>query len=180
MTNASEGELQCPQCGHSNPAKADYCWECRYDFVHDERLKDRPRPPRVEPAPKPIPPPYTVNQPDPHARPKGERVTFTQFAFEALAASIIVGGSWALLSMVIPNMSVGYFALGWVGAMLMVILSEGVLPDPETDVSKYYALNPFEYRDDMNRKVLSAHISLFLPRVVLRAIRSGFSLIFAR
>lgn len=128
MSSMHDGELQCPQCGHSNPAKADYCWECRHDFVHNERLKARP----------------------------------------------------ALLSVPYPDMKLGMFVGGWAIALVMVKISEGVLPDPETDHTKYYSWNPFEYKDDMNRKVLSAHISLFLPRIVLRTIRRGFSLVFAR
>ena len=172
-----EGELQCPQCGHSNPAKADYCWECRHDFVHNERLKARPAPP--PPPPRKIPPPYSTRQPDGSTRPR-ERITIYELAVEVLVSTLIVGGSWALLSVLYPDMKLGMFVGGWAIALVMVKISEGVLPDPETDHTKYYSWNPFEYKDDMNRKVLSAHISLFLPRIVLRTIRRGFSLVFAR
>lgn len=175
-----DGELECPQCGHRNPAKADYCWECRFDFVHDDRLREAKRtaPPPPPPRAKPVPPPYSVPQ-EQAAKPRAH-VTLSQFLLELVAASIIVGGSWALLARAIPDMSALWFALGWAGALFLVMISEGVLPDPETDLTKYWSWNPFQYRDDMHRKVLGAHIWLFLPRIVLRAIRSGFSLLFVR
>lgn len=178
MPSVSDGELACPQCGHANPAKADYCWECRYDFVHDERLKAKPRAADPAPRAKPIPPPYSTPQAE-SARPRAH-VTFQQFFIELIASAIIIGGSWALLAVAIPDLSAVWFALGWAVAVFLVIISEGVLPDPETDVTRYFSFNPFQYRDDMNRKVLSAHIWLFLPRVVLRTIRSGFALAFSR
>ena len=180
MSITNDGELQCPQCGHSNPAKADYCWECRYDFVHDERLKAAPRPEAAPPPRRKIPPPYSTAQPAARAAKPREHVSMYAFAVEVLVSTIIVGGSWALFAWMIPDMSVAVFALGWAVALIAVKLSEGVLPDPETDITKYYSWNPFQYRDDMNRKVLSAHIWLFLPRVVLRTIRRGFSVVFAR
>ena len=178
MTNPNDVELECPKCGHRNPAKADYCWECRFDFIHDERLREAARtaPPPPPPRAKPIPPPYST--PQVQAKQPGSQVTLYQFLFELVISSIIVGGSWALLAWLIPDMSALWFALGWAGALFAVMLSEGVLPDPETDVTKYYAFNPFQYQDDMNRKVLSAHISLFLPRIVLTTIRHGFALVF--
>jgi hypothetical protein len=176
MPSVSDGELECPQCGHRNPAKADYCWECRFNFVHDERLREVARTaPPPPPRAKPIPPPYSTPQAE-AAKPRA-KVTIYQFLFELVIASIIVGGSWALLEWAIPDMSVLWFALGWAGALFLVMLSEGVLPDPETDVTKYFAFNPFQYRDDMNRKVLATHLWLFLPRVVLTTIRHGFSLV---
>lgn len=181
MTTASGGELLCPQCGHPNPAKADYCWECRYDFVHDERLRNTPRAAPAPPPPPKIPPPYSTPQARParSAKPR-EHVSLYAFSVELVVSAIIVGGSWALLAWAVPNMRVLWFAIGWAVALLLVMISEGVLPDPETDVSKYYSWNPFEYRDDMNRKVLSAHLWLFLPRIVLRTIRRGLSVVFAR
>jgi ribosomal protein L40E len=168
MSTANEGELACPECGHANPAKADYCWECRYDFVHDERLKALPRPATPPRQPRKIPPPYSTRAPETAKK----RQPVSLYAF--------VGGSWALLSLLYPEMHVGIFVAGWAIALTMVKISEGVLPDPETDVSKYYSWNPFQYRDDMNRQVLSAHISLFLPRIVLHTLRHGFALVFAR
>lgn len=180
MTTANDGQLTCPQCGHVNPAKADYCWECRHDFVHDERLKAAPRPARAEPRPKPIPPPYSTPQREAKPGKPRERITATEFVMELVVSSVIVGGSWLLLAWAIPDMSLLWFLLGWAAALLMVMLSEGVLPDPETDITQYYSWNPFQYKDDMNRKVLSAHLWLFLPRVVLRTIRRGFSIVFAR
>lgn len=178
MTTANEGELLCPQCGHSNPAKADYCWECRHDFVHDERLKAAPRPAPPPPRPAKIPPPYSTPQPE--VKKPREHVSLYAFAVELLVSTIIVGGSWALLRFALPDLSVLWFALGWAGALFLVMISEGVLPDPETDLTRYYSWNPFQYRDDMNRKVLATHLWLFLPRIVLRTIRRGFSVLFAR
>jgi ribosomal protein L40E len=175
----NDGDLDCPQCGHSNPPKADYCWECRYDFVHDERLKAAPRPAAPTSARK-IPPPYSTPRPQARSGEPREHISAFAFAMELMVSTVIVGGSWLLASAVWPDMHAGIFVAGWAIALTMVKISEGVLPDPETDLSEYYSWNPFQYRDDMNRKVLSAHISLFLPRVVLHTIRRGFRFIFAR
>ena len=174
MTSATEGELVCPQCGHPNPPKADYCWECRYDFVHDERVKSR-GPARSEPPrPRPIPPPYTntVERP-PEAT--GPQVSLLLYLIELVVSVVLVGGSWKLLTFVYPQMTVLPFALAWTAAVMLVWFSEGRLPPIERDLSKYWSLNPFNFQDDVNRRVLNWHITLFLPRIVLLTIRHSFT-----
>ena len=175
MTAPPNDTLTCPKCGHGNPAKADYCWECRYDFVHDERLKnDILSPPRA-----PVPPPYSVKPPPTQqaAKPR-ERVSVYAFAVELIVSTIIVGGSWMLLAKVNPGQRVLPFVGGWLIALAVVKLSEGRLADPETDVREYWSLNPFEYKDNRNWHVLNWHLTLFLPRVVLHTLRRGFMLVF--
>lgn len=173
MTAPTNDTLTCPKCGHGNPAKADYCWECRYDFVHDERLKnDILSPPRA-----PVPPPYSVKPPKAQAPPP-PKVSVYAFMVELIVSTIIVGGSWWLLSAMVPDMPVLPFVAGWVIALGVVKLSEGRLADPETDVMEYWSLNPFEYKDNRNWHVLNWHITLFLPRVVLHTLRRGFLLVF--
>lgn len=175
MTAPPNEELTCPQCGHRNPAKADYCWECRHDFVHDERLKNETLAP---PRPK-VPPPYSVRPPEPVAA-KKQRPHVSPYAFfmELLVSTIIVGGSWLLLRAINPGQRVLTFVAGWIITLAVVKFSEGRLEDPETDVSEYFSLNPFEYRDNKNWHVLNWHITLFLPRVVLHTLRRGLSLVF--
>jgi hypothetical protein len=174
LTSATEGELICPQCGHPNPAKADYCWECRYDFVHDARVKSKGAA-RTEPAkPRPIPPPYSNHVERKPETPRPQ-VSLPLYLIELVLSAILVGGSWKLLAWGNPNMTVVPFLLGWTAALLLVWFSEGRLPELETDVSKYWSLNPFEFRDDINRKVLDWHIMLFLPRIVFRTIRYSFT-----
>ena len=183
MTNPNDVELECPKCGHKNPAKADYCWECRFDFVHDERLREAARtaPPPPPPSARPIPPPYSTRPPTPEqSKPPREHVSAYAFLIELIVSIVIVGGTFAIYSSLFRDAPVIYFVIAWVVALIVVRISEGVLPDPETDLGKYWSWNPFQYRDDMHRKVLAAHIWLFLPRIVLRTVRRGFSLVLLR
>lgn len=176
MTSPNNAELICPQCGHPNPASADYCWECRHDFIRDERVKakvaSRPAPP-----PKPIPPPYSRKPQGDAPAAAGPKVSLVMYLVELVLSAVIVGGSWKLLALAYPTTTlVVPFLLGWTAALLLVWFSEGRLPDVEMDVSRYWSLNPFEFQDDINRKVLDWHITLFLPRIVLRSIRHTFML----
>lgn len=173
MTSATEGELICPHCGHPNPAKADYCWECRYDFVHDERVTSKGAA-RQETRPRPIPPPYSNTVSKPPEKPKMQ-VSLVLYLVELMISIVLVGGSWKLLSMAYPNMTLVPFVLGWTAALLLVWFSEGRLPEPETDLTKYWSLNPFNFQDDVNRRVLNWHITLFLPRIVFRTIRHSLT-----
>lgn len=175
MTSATEGELICPQCGHANPAKADYCWECRYDFVHDDRVTSKGAA-RKEPAkPRPIPPPYSNTVSRPPAEQPRMQVSLVLYLVELVISIVLVGGSWKLLALAYPHMTLIPFALGWTAALLLVWFSEGRLPEIETDITKYWSLNPFEFQDDINRKVLDWHVTLFLPRIVFRTIRHSFT-----
>ncbi len=160
---ANEGDLACPQCGHSNPPQSDYCWECRYDFVPDGRPK------------KPIPPPYSQSAPNAPAKRQGPSIAM--FALQLLASALIVGGSWALLSWMFPSMGVIIFAAGWGIALVAVLASEGNLPDMDPN-AKYYSWNPFDFEDDRNRRIRNAHQMLFLPRVVVKTIRTGRAVLF--
>lgn len=180
MPELSGGELECPQCGHMNPAKADYCWECRFDFIHDDRLREAARTaPPPPPRARPIPPPYSTRPAAAKPGKPGEAGSAYTFLFELVVSTIIVGGTFALYIFAFRGAPVIYFVIGWIIALILVRVSEGVLPEPETDINQYWSMNPFQYKDDMNRKVLAAHIWLFLPRIVLHTIRRGFSAVFA-
>lgn len=171
MTSVPDGDLICPKCGHSSPPKSDYCWECRFDFVPDDRLKATRRP-------VPIPPPYSTSRPDVQAaKPARERVSLTALLLELLVSTLIVGGSWFLFAAIFPSLDVIKFAAGWAAALVLVVVSEGHVPDVESDVSKYWSLNPFEFSDDRNRRVLNWHIAVFLPRIVLRTIQRTFAVL---
>ena len=170
MTTPNDAELICPQCGHANPAKADYCWECRFDFIRDDRVKAKVAA-RPAPPPKPIPPPYSRKPQEEAVAHAGPKVSLVVYLVELVLSVLIVGGSWKLLAMAVPTMTIVPFLLGWVAALGLVWFSEGRLPDVEMDFSKYWSLNPFNFQDDINRKVLDWHIMLFLPRIVLRTIR---------
>ena len=147
MTNPNDVELECPKCGHRNPAKADYCWECRFDFIHDERLREAARtaPPPPPPRAKPIPPPYSTRpataKTDESGAQSGSAYTFV---FELVISLIIVGGTLALYLFAAPGAPLIYFVIGWIVALILVRVSEGVLPDPETDASQYWSMNPFQ------------------------------------
>lgn len=175
MTTANEAELICPECGHSNPAKADYCWECRHDFIRDERVKEKVAA-RPAPPPRPIPPPYSRPAQGDKPKPAAPAVSLVVYLFELVLSVVIVGGSWKLLALAYPTAALLLipFLLGWMAALGLVWFSEGRLPDVEMDFSRYWSLNPFEFQDDINRKVLDWHITLFLPRIVLRTIRHSF------
>jgi len=168
MTTPGAGELVCPQCGHSNPPRSDYCWECRFDFLPDDRPKAKQKPPI---APKPIPPPFSQTPPAP--KPARPSVSFPLLLIELAVSTVIVWGSWMVLSFAFPTMGLIPFAIGWAGALLVVVLSEGRIPEVEQDFSKYWSLNPFNFEDDRNWRVLNWHIMLFLPRIVLRTLRHG-------
>lgn len=171
MTSPTGGDLVCPQCGHSNPPRSDYCWECRFDFVPDDRPLAKAKPP-IEP--RPIAPRYGVTPPEP--KPVREKVSVFFILTELVVSTVIVGGSWLLLSFAYPTLNVLLFMVGWGAALGLVVASEGRLPEVETDVSKYWSLNPFNFEDDRNRRVLDWHIMLFLPRIVLRTLRHGFAM----
>ena len=173
MTTSNEAELVCPECGHPNPAKADYCWECRYDFIRDERVKAKVAA-RPAPPPKPIPPPYSRTPQGDKAKPAAPQVSLVVYIVELLVSIGLLIGSWKLLAMADPEKAVVVFVLGWIAALGLVWFSEGRLPDVEMNLSSYWSLNPFEFRDDINRKVLDWHVTLFLPRIVLRTIRHSF------
>jgi ribosomal protein L40E len=177
MTTSNDAELVCPECGHPNPAKADYCWECRYDFIRDERVKAKVAS-RPAPAPKRIPPPYSrEHQGGKQEKTAAPAVSLVVYLVELILSVVIVGGSWKLLTLAYPTTALLIpFVLGWIGALGLVWFSEGRLPDVEMNLSSYWSLNPFEFQDDINRKVLDWHITLFLPRIVLRSIRHTFML----
>jgi ribosomal protein L40E len=173
MTTPANDDLACPECGHLNPRKADNCWECRYDFVHDKRVVSKGAIP-----PKPVPPPYTVKAAVAEA-PSQQPQQVSRYAFivEFIVSTVIVGGSWVLFSWIYSGMKILPFVAGWVIALAFVKFSEGRLADPETDVREYFSLNPFEYKDNRNWHVLNWHVTLFLPRVVLHTVRRMFAVV---
>ena len=166
MTAPGAGDLVCPQCGHANPPKSDYCWECRYDFLPDDRPKAKQKPAI---PPKPIPPPYSQTPSGP--KPARPNVSLPLLLIETAVSTVIVGGSWMLVSFAFPQVGLFPFVTAWAVALLIVWASEGRIPEIETDFTKYWSFNPFNFEDDRNWRVLNWHITLFLPRIVLRTVR---------
>lgn len=105
-----------------------------------------------------------------------EQGSFGALIAGLVASTIIVGGSWAVYAWADPEASLFWFTAVWAFALLMVKLSEGILPEVESDITKYYSFNPFNFEDDRNRRVLHAHVALYLPRIVLGTIRQTVAL----
>jgi hypothetical protein len=143
-------KLICPKCKVSNGLKAEYCWACYFDFVPNT-------------APKPSKSPELKSK-----RMSPTATFFSQIGFYALMvffSFIIVYGSWLLYRGFTPK-SAKLFFTGWTILLFLTWLSERHLPDPESDMSEYWSINPFNYKDNYNWFILKWHIVLFLPRVV--------------
>lgn len=159
----NDGDLTCPQCGHSNPPNSGYCWECRFDLVPDAV----PR--------RPIPPPYSSSVAEVKAA--GEHARGGMFVIGLLFSTLIVWGTWAFFSWLYPSIGIIAFALGWTAVLMLVGFTERLVPRVETDLNEYWSWNPFEFRDDRNRAVLNWHIMTFLPRIVLSTLRQGYTMV---
>lgn len=156
-------KINCPKCKELNPFNSEYCWKCFYDFKPEPQSMRQPKF-------------NSLNQGSSGKidESKGE---MTAFLIMLIFSILIVGASWWVFNFFYraPD-SLKIFCIGWVVLLVVIKLSEGLLPNPDPNPENYFSMNPFEYRDDMNRRILTLHVFLFLPRVVLKTIILGLTL----
>lgn len=164
MDRKDDSQL-CPKCKTPNDTNAEYCWRCYFDF-------------------KPDPIPRFARAADEPSRARlnsdGEvkiNIGWISIFFRILVSSGIVYASWRIVQWLgrdagwSPHLMLLYFWGGWIVILMLAYASEDELPPPETDWTEYFSFNPFNFDDDRNRFILSWHITLFLPKIVLRTLR---------
>ena len=160
-TVATVGQSPCPACAQPNPAAAEYCWACYFDLKPDAV---------AAPAPGVEAPPMA------EANPAGPRHPGMPWLLVlTVLSSAIVYGSWLVLAEThVPIMA---FAGGWVALLMLTSLVKLLLPAPSSNLRHYWSLNPFQYRDNMNRMSLSLHLWTFIPGIVLTTLGAWLHLV---
>lgn len=195
MSLTLAGQTPCPKCEQPNPAAAEYCWACHYDLK-----PDAPAAPAASAAPPPVAPaavapPSSLRFASARQRRSAaldaalaERVAAP--ADEAAAPSLaramiltvlavgIVGGSWWVAAQRRAGAPpVGTFVAIWFVVLGLTWLGKRFLPAPSRYTGDYFSLNPFQRSDDMHRALLSAHLLIFIPGLVLGAMQAWRALI---